>query len=202
MTKIGYARVSSREQNLERQFELLERSEVKKIFSDKLSGKDNNRPQLKEMLNYIREDDIIVVSELDRLGRNNKEITSIMNQIQDKGATLEILNLPSLNGIQDDNLRRLLNNLIIELFKYTAENEREQILERQKQGIELAKEKGKYRGRPLAYSADSANKQKRVTYEKIVEMLEKDVPITQISKELDVARNTIYRIRDEVHKNE
>ena len=60
------------------------------------------------MLNYIREDDIIDVSELDRLGRNNKEITSIMNQIQDKGATLEILNLPSLNGIQDDNLRRLL----------------------------------------------------------------------------------------------
>ena len=198
MTKIGYARVSSREQNLERQFELLERAEVKKIFSDKLSGKDNNRPQLKEMLNYIREDDIIVVSELDRLGRNNKEITNIMNQIQDKGATLEILNLPSLNGIQDDNLRRLLNNLIIELFKYTAENERKQIRERQRQGIELAKEKGKYKGRPLAYSADSTDKQKRVTYEKIVEMLEKDVPITRISKELDVARNTIYRIRDEM----
>ncbi|WP_406718111.1 recombinase family protein [Vagococcus fluvialis] len=197
MTKIGYARVSSREQNLERQFELLERAEVKNIFSDKLSGKDNNRPQLKEMLNYIREDDIIVVSELDRLGRNNKEITNIMNQIQDKGATLEILNLPSLNGIQDDNLRRLLNNLIIELFKYTAENERKQIRERQRQGIELAKEKGKYKGRPLAYSADSTDKQKRVTYERIVEMLKKDVPITQISKELDVARNTIYRIRDD-----
>ncbi|MGL5684480.1 MAG: recombinase family protein, partial [Vagococcus fluvialis] len=162
MTKIGYARVSSREQNLERQFGLLERAEVKKIFSDKLSGKDNNRAQLKEMLNYIREDDIIVVSELDRLGRNNKEITSIMNQIQDKGATLEILNLPSLNGIQDDNLRRLLNNLIIELFKYTAENERKQIRERQRQGIELAKEKGKYKGRPLAYSPDSTDKQKRV----------------------------------------
>ena len=150
------------------------------------------------MLNYIREDDIIDVSELDRLGRNNKEITSIMNQIQDKGATLEILNLPSLNGIQDDNLRRLLNNLIIELFKYTAENERKQIRERQRQGIELAKEKGKCKGRPLAYRADSTDKQKRITYEKIVEMLEKDVPITQISKELDVARNTVYRIRDEL----
>lgn len=104
--------------------------------------------------------------------------------------------MPSLNGIQDDNLRRLLNNLIIELFKYTAENERKQIRKRQRQGIELAKEKGKYKGRPLAYSADSADKQKRVTYEKIVEMLEKDVPITQISQELDVGRNTIYRIRD------
>ncbi len=149
------------------------------------------------MLNNIKEDDIIVMSELDRLEQNNKKITSIMNQIQDKGATLEILNLPSLNGIQDDNLRRLLNNLIIELFKYTAENERKQIRERQRQGIELAKEKGKYKGRPLAYSADSIDKQKRITYEKIVEMLEKDVPITQISKELDVARNTIYRIRDE-----
>ena len=120
-----------------------------------------------------------------------------MNQIQDKGAILEILNLPSLSGIQDDNLRRLLNNLIIELFKYTSENERKQIRERQRQGIELAKEKGKYKGRPFAYSADSADKQKRVTYEKIVEMLEKDVLITQISKELNVARNTIYRIRDE-----
>ena len=139
------------------------------------------------------------MSELDRLGRNNKEITSIMNQIQDKGATLEILNLPSLNGIQDDNLRRLLNNLIIELFKYTAENERKQIRERQRQGIELAKEKGKYKGRPLAYSADSTDIQKRVTYEKIVEMLEKDVPITKISKELDVSRNTIYRIREEMN---
>ena len=199
MTKIGYARVSSREQNLERQFELLEKAKVKKIFSVKLSGKDNNRLHLIEMLNYIREDDIIVVSELDRLGRNNKEITSIMNQIQDKGATLEILNLPSLNGIQDDNLRRLLNNLIIELFKYTAENERKQIRERQRQGIELAKEKGKYKGRPLAYSADSTDKQKRITYEKIVEMLEKYVPITKISKELDVSRNTIYRIREEMN---
>ena len=198
MTKIGYARVSSREQNLERQFEVLKKAEVEKIFSDKLSGKDNNRPKIQELLNYIREDDIIVVSELDRLGRNNKEVTNIMNQIQDKGATLEILNLPSLSGIKDDNLRRLLNNLIIELFKYKAENERKQIRERQRQGIELAKEKGKYKGRPFAYSSDSSDKQKRVTYEKIVEMLEKDVPITQISKELDVARNTIYRIRNEI----
>ncbi len=120
-----------------------------------------------------------------------------MNQIQDKGAALEILSLPSLSGTQEVNSRRLLNNLIIELFKYTAENERKQIREWQRQGIELAKEKGKYKGIPFAYSADSADKQKCVTYEKIVELLEKDVPITQISKELNVARNTIYRIRDE-----
>lgn len=150
---------------------------------------------MQELLNYIREDGIIVVAELDHLGRNNKEVTSVMNQIQDKGAILEILNLPYQSGIQGDNLRRL-NNLIIELFKYTAGTERKQICERQRQDIELAKEKGKYKGRPLAYSADSTDKQKRVTYEKIVELLGKAVPITQIKKKLDVARNTIYRIRD------
>ena len=81
MTKIGYARVSSREQNLERQFEMLKKAEVEKIFSDKLSGKDNNRPKIQELLNYIREDDIIVVSELDRLGRNNKEVTQTVDKV-------------------------------------------------------------------------------------------------------------------------
>lgn len=95
-----------------------------KIFSDKLSGKNNNHLKLQEMLNYIRESDIIVVTELDRLGCNDKEVTYIMNQRHEKGAMFEILNFPSLSVIQDDNLRRLLNNLIIELFKYTAENER------------------------------------------------------------------------------
>ncbi|OPF88595.1 hypothetical protein BW731_10665 [Vagococcus martis] len=69
-----------------------------------------------------------------------------MNQIQDKGAILKILHFSALNGIQEDNLRRLLNNLFIELFKYTAENDRKKVCKRQRQGIELAKEKGKYKG--------------------------------------------------------
>ena len=75
------------------------------------------------MLEYIREDDIVVVAELDRLGRNNKDLTDIMYKIQNKGATIEVLNLPSLKGIEDTNLRRLINNLIIELYKYQAESE-------------------------------------------------------------------------------
>ncbi len=94
MTKIGYARVSSKDQNLDRQIEALKN--VSKIFSDKLSGQSTDRPQLKEMLNYIREGDIVVVTELDRLGRNNKDLTDVMNEIQQKGATLEVLNLPSM----------------------------------------------------------------------------------------------------------
>ena len=136
MAKIGYARVSSKEQNLDRQLQALE--SVSKVFSDKISGATTERPQLQAMLDYIREGDIVVVAELDRLGRNNKNLTEIMNTIQQKGATLEVLNLPSMSGIEDTNLRRLINNLVIELYKYQAESERKRIKERQAQGIALA----------------------------------------------------------------
>ena len=86
MAKIGYARVSSKEQNLDRQLQALE--SVSKVFSDKMSGATTERPQLQALLDYIREGDIVVVAELDRLGRNNKDLTEIMNIIQQKGATL------------------------------------------------------------------------------------------------------------------
>lgn len=154
MTKIGYARVSTQDQNLERQFEQLKG--VDKIFQEAISGTSKKRPQLKALLDYIREGDIVVVTELERLGRNNKELTEVMNHIQDKGATLEVLNLPTLRGIEDDNLRRLLNNLILELYKYQAQAERERIKERQAQGIAIAKAQGKYQGRKSLFSADDS----------------------------------------------
>lgn len=146
LARIGYARVSTTDQNLDRQLEALEET-CSKVFSDKLSGKNTNRPALLEMLNFIREGDIVVVTELDRLGRSSKELTDLMNQIQQKSATLEVLNLPTLKGIEDDNLRTLINNLIIEIYKYQAESERKRILERQRQGIAIAKREGKYKGR-------------------------------------------------------
>ena len=140
MAKIGYARVSSTDQNLDRQLELL--SDCDKIFTDKLSGKDTNREAFQEMMNFIREDNIVVVTELKRLGRNNKELTETMNLIQLKKATLEVLNLPALTGITDDNLRRLLNNLIIELYKYQAEDERKYIyLKHRSKVLRLLKQK-------------------------------------------------------------
>ncbi|MCZ3835486.1 recombinase family protein, partial [Lactobacillus gasseri] len=104
---------------------------------------------------YIREGDIVLVTELDRLGRNNQDLTQIMNTIQNKGATLDVLNLPSMTGIADPNLRQLMTNLIIELYKYQAESERKRIIERQQQGIALAKQQGKYHGRkPPQYTQD------------------------------------------------
>ena len=152
MSKIGYARVSSKEQNLDRQLEALQ--SVSKVFSDKASGQSTERPQLQAMLDYLRKGDIVIVTELDRLGRNNKDLTEIMNAIQQKGATLEVLNLPSMNGIEDENLRRLINNLVVELYKYQAESERKRIKERQAQGIELAKKKGRFTGRKSTFQKD------------------------------------------------
>nr|WP_244319889.1 recombinase family protein [Enterococcus faecalis] len=147
--KVGYARVSSKGQNLDRQIEGL--SDVSKLFTDKLSGKSTDRPQFQAMLDFIREGDIVVVTELERLGRNNKELTETMLLIQQKGATLEVLNLPTLRGIEDGNLRRLINNLIIEIYKYQAESERKNILEKQAQGIKIAKKNGKFKGGKLKY---------------------------------------------------
>ena len=152
MAKIGYARVSSKEQHLDRQLAALK--DVDKLFTDKLSGANTNRPELQKMLAYIREGDIVLVTELDRLGRSNQDLTKIMNTIQNKGATLDVLNLPSMTGIADPNLRQLMTNLIIELYKYQAESERKRIIERQQQGISLAKKQGKYHGRKPQYAED------------------------------------------------
>ena len=154
MTKIGYARVSTTDQNLDRQLDQLKH--VDRLFQEAVSGVSKDRPQLKAMLDYIREGDIVVVTELERLGRNNQELTEVMNQIQTKGATLEVLNLPTLRGIEDDNLRRLLNNLILELYKYQAQAERERIKERQAQGIAIAKTQGKYQGGKALFTEDDS----------------------------------------------
>jgi len=153
-TKIGYARVSTNKQNLDRQLKKLKNEDCFKIFHEKISGKNQERIELNDMLDFIRQGDIVVVTELDRLGRSNKDLTDIMNKIQMKGATVEVLNLPTLKGIEDENLRRLINNLIIEIYKYQAESERKTILERQKAGIAVAKKEGKYKGKPLKYKKD------------------------------------------------
>lgn len=155
MAKIGYARVSTQDQNLDRQIAALEKCQVDKLFCDKMSGTTTRRPELQKMLDYIRDDDVVIVTELDRLGRNNNDLTKIMGTIRAKGATLDILSFPSLRGIDDTNLRQLMNNLILELYKYQAENERKRIKERQRQGIELAKAEGRYHGRKPKFDINS-----------------------------------------------
>jgi len=155
MARLGYARVSSIGQNLDRQKELLKSTGVDKIFEEKESGASlDNRKELKALLNIIRFDDVLVVTELDRLSRKADDLTYIINIINEKQASLEVLSLPSTKT-DDPNLNRLINNLIIEIYKYMAESERLRIKERQKQGIALAKKQGKYKGRKKKYTKDS-----------------------------------------------
>lgn len=201
MARIGYIRVSSKDQNEARQRERYKRENIDKIFMDKISGKDTNRPEFQKMLEYAREGDTIVLTELARLGRNNKELTESLNYLNNKGVAVDILNLPSFNDVKDENLKRLLTNLILEIYKYQAENERKEILERQRQGIEVAKKRGVYKGRPVEYSPDSKDPQKRLTYYKVKEMLDNGAPITKISKKTGVSRPIIYRIKEGISKD-
>ena len=203
--KIGYARVSTTDQNLDRQLEQLQKSDCKKIFQEKVSGKNANRPQLQAMLDFIREDDEVVVISMDRLGRNSRDISNIIEQIKQKGATINILNLPSFEGIKDRNLKNLLTNLVLEIQKYTAEQERKTILERQKQGIKLAKERGVYKGGVVQYSKDSKDPKRRLIYNTVIKMLrrkENGEPITikQIADQVGITRNTVYRIKKDYEK--
>ena len=147
------------------------------------------------MLDYIRDGDIVVVAELDRLGRNNKDLTDIMNTIQQKGATLEVLNLPSMNGIEDSNLRRLINSLVIELYKYQAESERNRIKERQSQGVALAKEKGKFKGGKPKFSEN--NPRLQLAFKLYLEgSTEKDV-----ERQTGINRRTFQRYRSKFNIN-
>ena len=156
--KIGYAQVSTVDQNLVRQIVLLKEEQVDLIYKEKLSGKDMERPQLKRLLKRLTSEDEVYVVSLDRLGRNSDDITRIINQITIKGAFLNVLDLPTFEGIKDHNLKGLLTNLILEIKKYDAEQERKMIRERQRQGIEQAKLAGKYKGKKIQYSADSPKK--------------------------------------------
>lgn len=187
MAKIGYARVSSKEQHLDRQLAALK--DADKLFTDKLSGANTNRPELQKMLAYIREGDIVLVTELDRLGRNNQDLTKIMNSIQNKGATLDVLNLPSMTGIADPNLRQLMTNLIIELYKYQAESERKRIIERQQQGIALAKQQGKYHGRKPQYTQDDP----RLQY--AFKLYRAGMSDIDVSRNTGIKRTTFIRYR-------
>ena len=205
--KIGYARVSTREQNLDSQLDQLEKAGCKKIFQEKLSGKNMNRPALQDLLSFIREDDEVMVVSLDRLGRSSQDITEILERIKQKGATINILNLPSFEGITDPNLKNLLSNLVLEIQKYISEQERQTLLERQKEGIRLAKERGAYKGGVVQYSKDSKNPQRRLIYETVVDMLERKrngepITIQQIANRVGITRSTVYRIKKEIENND
>lgn len=196
--KVGYIRVSTSKQNISRQIKLLKEYGCDEIFIDKESGKNLNRKEYMKMKEFLRKKDILVFAELDRLGRNKKEINDEWNYYINNGIDIVILDMPILDTTKyQDDLGKLLLNLAKEIISYNAEQERLKILERQKQGIEIAKKNGKYKGRSRSYSSDSKNKEKRSIYFLVIQYLKDKKPIKQISEELNISRQTIYRIKKE-----
>lgn len=183
--KLGYARVSSTDQNLERQIQELEKAGAKKIYQEKISGASaENREQLQELLRYAREEDTIIVESLDRLGRNYDDIIEIVQQLDKNKVGLVVLNLPVLSQeMGDPSISKLLRTFIIQLLSWTAENERNEIRRKQAQGISVAKEKGIYKGRPKKYSPTASNKHDRFVYEKVVAYITEGKAVKEIARE-------------------
>lgn len=197
---VGYARVSSDGQNLERQFEEFKKVGVEKIFAEKKSGKNTiDRPEFGKMMAFVREGDTIVFESLERLGRNSDEILDTVSYLDKNGMGLMILNLPILDTkFGDPNLEKLVRSLVISIFSWTAQNEREENKRKQKQGIEIAKRKGIYKGKPYEYSPTAKNPQKRFIYNEIVRMLGEGIPIKQIAEKTGTNRSLVYRIKERI----
>jgi DNA invertase Pin-like site-specific DNA recombinase len=197
---IGYARVSSTDQNLERQIDNLKIFGVEKIFTEKQSGKSvENRPVFQEALNFVRMGDRFVVESIDRLGRNYDNVINTVNYLKDKEVQLMITSLPMMNEvIGNPLLDKFMKDLIIQILAMVSEQERNESKRRQAQGIQVAKrKKSVYKGRPLLYSANEKDPQKRIIYHRVVEMLEEGRAISKIAKEVNITRQTVYRIKND-----
>lgn len=137
---IAYVRVSTAEQNETRQKEALKKYDIDKWFIEKASGKDTNRPRLQEMLEYIREYDTVYVEEFSRLGRSTADLLNTVQQIEDVGAKFVSLK-------ENFDTKTPTGKLQMTMMAAIAEFERSMILERQREGIAIAKREGKYKGR-------------------------------------------------------
>ena len=148
--KIGYVRVRTKEQNEARQISSMEESGVEKIYIDKQSGKDFNRPEYQRMISEQKKGDVVVLHSLDRLGRNYDEIIKEWSKItKEIEADIIVLDMPLLNTTisQNDLTGRFMADLVLQILSYVSETERQNIKKRQAEGIAIAKAEGKYKGR-------------------------------------------------------
>lgn len=174
--KLAYIRVSTVDQNLERQ---LHGMEFDKIFEDKCSGKNADRPGLQELLDYAREGDEIFVHDISRLARNTADLIQLVQKLTTKGITLRF---------QKENLvfsgeTNPMNDLMLTLLGAIYQFERSMILERQREGIELAKQDGKFKGKQPNHEL----------YQKIRDLFNSGMNKRAIAVELDCSRPTVYK---------
>lgn len=148
--RYAYIRVSTKEQHLDRQIEAIKEYRPDEVFSDKLSGKNFDRPEYHRLKSIIRRGDEIIVKELDRLGRNKDAVKEELKWFKDNGVIVRVLDIPTtmieLPG--QEWIAEMVNNILIEVIAAVAEQERKKIRQRQKEGIACARERGVKFGRP------------------------------------------------------
>lgn len=196
MAKYFYARTSAKDQNEARQTEEFKKLGAKNedIYVEKESGKDvKGRPILKKILDEVHKEDELIVLSLDRLSRDYDGIKTIISELRKKKVLLTVIDSPFLNlNTGNKLLDKTMFDQLIGLMSFVAQNEREKIKERQRQGIEIAKERGKYKGRKTKYHKDAEGADKLV-YDRMVEMLKAGNSYNQIAKALKINRSTVYR---------
>jgi DNA invertase Pin-like site-specific DNA recombinase len=175
--RVGYQRVSTLDQNVERQ---LEGIELDRVFTDKASGKDTKRPQLQAVVEYLRDGDELFVHSMDRLARNAEDLLRIVRELTDRGVTVEFVkNHLTFSGKADP-----MGKLMMTMLAAFGEFERDLIRERQREGIALAKAKGVYKGRHKALTREEAIA--------LQEMAEAGMPKAELARTYRVSRQTVY----------
>lgn len=176
--RVGYVRVSTFDQNTERQ---LEHVEVSRVFSDKASGKDTKRPGLDSLLEFVREGDTVVVHSMDRLARNLDDLRRLVQGLTGRGVRVEFVK----EGLTFTGEDSPMATLMLSVMGAFAEFERTLIRERQREGIELAKQRGAYRGRRKALSSAQA--------EELRERASRGEPKADLAREFGICRETVYQ---------
>lgn len=181
MATIGYQRVSTLDQNEQRQ---LEGVTVDELFTDKASGKDTNRPALQEALRFSRRGDVFVVHSMDRLARNLTDLRATVGQLTGKGVQVRFIK----EGLTFTGEDSPMNNLLLSMLGAVAEFERSLILERQKEGIAVAKAQGRYTGgKPKLTEAQARE---------LVARLRAGESASALAREYGVSRATVYNYRN------
>ena len=190
----GYARVSTREQNEDRQIESLTAFGVSKdnIIVDKCSGKDTNREGYQYLKKQIlRSGDTLVIKELDRLSRNKSDIKHELEHFKNLGVRVKILDLPTtLTEFPDEQMwvMDMINAILIEVLGSIAENERNKIRSRQREGIAAAKKKNVRFGRPAVNKPEN--------WDSVMNQISaKQITVTQAISQLNISRSSFYRLR-------
>jgi DNA invertase Pin-like site-specific DNA recombinase len=194
----AYIRVSSKDQNEARQLtEILELGlNERDIFIDKESGKDFNRSQYKALKQCLREGDLLYIKSIDRFGRNSKEIKKEWEDItQNIKADIKVLDMPLLDTTQyKDQLGSFVSDLVLQVLAFVSERERDNILQRQAEGIAVAKAKGKHLGRPQLNISTISKQQRQALENNYPKWKEKEITGVAFMSLLELKKNSFYKI--------